>query len=519
MPRLPHGKVVTLEEFQSARAALAERSADIPLGFAAAQPVITTDFGFLFSELQQDPNDLLPESRATRDALVELGRTMVDEGGDPGGGDSRIPAAYTYFGQFVDHDITLEAQSATLPDLVDPDLVPLTPEEIEDNVQNGRTGNLELDSVYGFPAPRDGARMQIGMVSPIGGRPPGKDDFNDLPREGRSSDPERDRAALIGDARNDENTIIAQLHVAFLRAHNELVEQGQRFGGASRTLRRHYQHIILHDFLKRIVEPQIVDETIERNRVYDPKDQPFMPLEFSVVAYGFGHSMVRAAYNFNLNFNLSGEPDTFPATLELLFTFSALSGQLGDFDTLPDNWIIQWENLIDAGASFDRTRRIDTKLVEPLFQLTDLRGRPRQGDRARLAVRNLLRGYLLRLPTGQAVARALQRRLSGVRDIPVLGPSRIRRGAASEEQAQVLEDAGFLDRTPLWYYILAEAAVLGNGRRLGPVGGTIVAEVLVGLVRRSQSSILRAENWEPTLPGADEGTFTLADLLRFAGVL
>ena len=223
------------------------------------------------------------------------------------------------------------------------------------------------------------------MVSPIGGRPPGKDDFNDLPREGRSSDPERDRAALIGDARNDENTIIAQLHVAFLRAHNELVEQGQRFGGASRTLRRHYQHIILHDFLKRIVEPQIVDETIERNRVYDPKDQPFMPLEFSVVAYRFGHSMVRAAYNFNLNFNLSGEPDTFPATLELLFTFSALSGQLGDFDTLPDNWIIQWENLIDAGAPFDRNRRIDTKLVEPLFQLTDLRGRPRQGDRARLA--------------------------------------------------------------------------------------------------------------------------------------
>ena len=135
MPRLPHGKVVTLEEFQSARAALAERSADVPLGFAAAQPVITTDFGFLFSELQQDPNDLLPESRATRDALVELGRTMLDEGGDAGDGDSRIPAAYTYFGQFVDHDITLEAQSATLPDLVDPDLVTLTPEEIEDNVQ------------------------------------------------------------------------------------------------------------------------------------------------------------------------------------------------------------------------------------------------------------------------------------------------------------------------------------------------------------------------------------------------
>src|ERR687898_22085 len=169
MPRLPHGEAVTLEDFQSARAALAERSADIALGFAAAQPVITRDFGFLFPELQQNPDNLLPESRATRDALVELGRTMLDEGGDAGGGDSRIPAAYTYFGQFVDHDITLEAQSATLPELTDPDLVPLTLDEIRDNLQNGRTSMLELDSVYGVQAPRDGAKMRIGRVFPLGG--------------------------------------------------------------------------------------------------------------------------------------------------------------------------------------------------------------------------------------------------------------------------------------------------------------------------------------------------------------
>jgi hypothetical protein len=529
MPRLPHGEVVTLEEFQSARSALASSSANIPLAFAAARPVVTRDFGFLFPELQQNPDNLLPQSRATRDALVELGRTMLDAGGETGGGDSRIPAAYTYFGQFVDHDITLEAQSADLPELLDPDLAPLTPDQIEDNLQNGRTATLELDSVYGFPAPREGAGMQIGKITPLNGdappllRPPGKDDDNDLPRQGRSNVPELDRAALIGDARNDENTIIAQLHVAFLRAHNALVDQGEKFGAARRIMRQHYQHIVLHDFLKRIVDPQIVDETIEQNRVYEPLTQSFMPLEFSVAAYRFGHSMVRAAYDFNLNFNASGEPGTTPATLfPFLFTFTALSGQLGfgpGSETLPDNWIIEWENLVDAGAPFNRTRRIDTKLVEPLFQLTDFQGRPRRADRARLAVRNLLRGYLLRLPTGQAVAHALQQKLSGVRDIPVLRPNRIRDGAASDDQAGVLEDAGFLDRTPLWYYILAEAAVLENGRRLGPVGGTIVAEVLVGLVRRSENSILRMTDWEPTLPSADEGTFTLADLLRFARVL
>jgi hypothetical protein len=511
---LPHGKPVTLENFQAARTALAESSADVALGFAAARPVVTQDFDFLFPDLQADPANLLPESRTTRDALVELGRVMLDAGGDAGSGGSRIPAAYTYFGQFVDHDITLEAESATLPELTDPDLVPLTLDEIRDNLQNGRTSMLELDSLYGVQAPRDGAKMRIGRVVPLNGnappnlRPPGKDDFNDLPRRVRSDIPELDRAAKIGDARNDENTIIAQLHVAFLRAHNELVEQGHTFGRASRILHRHYQHIVLHDFLKRIVDPQVVDQTIQQNRVYLPsRDNVFMPLEFSVAAYRFGHSMVRAAYDFNLNFNR----DVIPASLGLLFTFSALSGQLGEFERLPENWIIEWENLVDAGAPFNRARRIDPKLVEPLFQLTDLRGRIRQNDRARLAVRNLLRGYRLRIPTGQAVANALGE--------DVLTEDQIKDGAASPEQVGALEQGGFLDRTPLWYYVLAEAATLENGRRLGPVGGTIVAEVLVGLIRRSENSILRVDDWEPTLPSARPGEFTLPDLLRFAGVL
>jgi hypothetical protein len=517
MPRLPHGKLITVDEFRAARDALIERSADVTLGFAAAQTLSTQDFGFLFPELQENPGNLLPEGRATRDNLVELGRVMVDDN-PTSGEDTDIPAAYTYFGQFVDHDITLDLVSADLPELTDPDLVPLPLDRIENELQNARTATLELDSVYGLPAPRVGPKMQLGKVTELGGnsrpllRPPGKDDDNDLPRGPRNANPELDRAALIGDARNDENTIIAQMHVAFLRAHNQLVDGGRTFGAARRLLRQHYQHIILHDFLKRVADPQVVDETIEENRVYTPDpDNTFMPLEFSVAAYRFGHSMVRAEYDFNLNFQ--------PATLDLLFTFTALSGQLGEFDTLPENWIIQWPNFVDVDEPATRTRRIDTKVVEPLFVLPDLRGRPRQGDRARLAVRNLLRGYLLRLPTGQAVARALQQRLSGVRDIPVLGPNRIRNGAGSPDQVQRLEAGGFLQRTPLWYYILAEAAVLEDGQRLGPVGSTIVAEVLVGLIRRSENSILRLADWQPTLPSARPGTFTLTDLLRVARVL
>ena len=512
MPRLSHGEVLTLEEFQKAQDTVAESSTESPLGFAVmARAVDTKDFGFLFSGLQDDPDNLLPERRRTRDALVLLGRTMQAGGG----GDSGIPAAYTYFGQFVDHDITLELESTTLPDLVDPDLTPLGRTEIRQKIRNARTATLDLDSVYGGFAPRgdeNEEKMRIGRVTTSGDRPSGKDVFNDLPRRGRSSDPKLDREALIGDPRNDENLIVAQLHVAFLRAHNRLVNQGEDFVGARKLLRQHYQHIVLQDFLKRIADPQVVDETIEQNHVYTPgEDRLFMPLEFSVAAYRLGHSMVRSQYDFNVNFPA--------ATFDLLFTFTALGGQLGGDDTLPERWIIEWEHFVDAGAPFTKTRSIDTRLVEPLFELPDLQGRPLQGDRGRLAVRNLLRGYLLRLPTGQAVARTLGQRLQGVRNIPVLTPQQIR-DAASEEQVQVLQDAEFLQRkTPLWYYILAEATALGNGQRLGPVGSTIVAEVLVGLVRRSEGSILRTDSWQPTLPSAQAGTFTLTDLLKFARVL
>ena len=93
--------------------------------------------------------------------------------------------------------------------------------------------------------------------------------------------------------------------------------------------------------------------------------------------------------------------------------------------------------------------------------------------------------------------------------------------AANPQQAQALGAGGFLGRTPLWYYLLAEAKHPdgGDGQRLGPVGSTIVAEVLIGLVRRSQDSILRTPGWTPSLPSAHPGRFELADLLRFARVL
>jgi hypothetical protein len=538
MPRWVHGRTeVTEETLNEAREAVSERIAEVGPAFAVDKRVeFERRFDFLFLELQDDPDNLLPEARATRDALVDLGKAMADDGTDAAAGDSTFSAAYTYFGQFVDHDITLEksGQPGMKPP-VEEDLKPLPLKDIREQTRNVRTGELELDSVYNHPARRDpepnGPRMKIGKVSPSGNRPPDKDDFNDLLRRRKQLDkPERDREALIGDPRNDENLIVAQMHVAFLRAHNRLLEETsppERLKKAKRRLRRHYQHIVIHDFLRQIAEPSIVDDTIKKNRVYTPgEDEFFMPLEFSVAAYRFGHSMVRAQYDFNLNFNTSRPPNSRARIFPELFMFTALSGQIRDFKTVPENWIIQWQNFFrGAGDFFNKARKIDTKLVEPLEHLQTMAGQ-REGDppdhlAAKLAVRNLLRGYQLRMPTGQAVARALHDKFLGVRDIPVLTAAQIRKGAgggpAGDKQRQVLEDSGFDERTPLWYYILAEAALLRDGRRLGPVGSTIVAEVLVGLVRRSPDSILAPGlDWKPNLPSEEPGEFTLHDLLRYA---
>jgi nucleoid-associated protein YgaU len=207
-----------------------------------------------------------------------------------------------------------------------------------------------------------------------------------------------------------------------------------------------------------------------------------------------------------------------------LFTFTAFSGELRNFNTLPDNWIIEWHRFVGAPHAPDikktnMARRFDTKLAATLFSLPNLQGEPPSGeteeerDPGRLPVRNLLRGYLLRMPTGQALAKALH--------LPVLTSDQLKAAAANSKQIRALTEGKFLERTPLWYYLLAEATHPsgGNGKRLGPLGSTIVAEVLIGLTRRSEDSILKAPGWQPSLPAAQPGRFQLADLLRFAGVL
>src|SRR5205814_9912989 len=241
----------------------------------------------------QKPSRPLPDFE---EGLTELGRAMTDR--DPPLEEESQPdlpsAGYTYLGQFIDHDLTL-------------DLTPLdraTPNV--ENTLNLRSPFLDLDHVYGGgptlspflyeKGNRGAERFLIGKT---------KDDLTlaeDLPRNVEG-------IALTGDPRQDENLILAQLHVAFLKLHNAIVSDPallnaspayRRAGDTDFTVARrivtwHYQWIVRHDYLPRIIDPITFQKLpeLEQAAHANPLQTSTLPVEFNVGAFRFGHSMVR----------------------------------------------------------------------------------------------------------------------------------------------------------------------------------------------------------------------------------
>jgi len=462
----------------------------------------TGKFGRMFPELRP----LTP----SLESLTELGNAMNDANpNSPEGDNANVPAGYTYLGQFIDHDITFDT-TALQETLVDPLAV-----------RNFRTPMLDLDSLYGAgpngqPYLYQLSDPELFLIGQTNAKPGNGDPRiptklpNDLPRA-------QSTLGIIGDPRNDENLIVAQLHLAFMKFHNKIVA-GIRDGSIKQEspIRKtafeeardlviwHYQWIVLHDFLRRILDIEQLDEVLKKGRrFFNFGQEPFIPVEFSVAAYRLGHSMIRAAYDYNRVFTpLPG--GVTPATLELLFAFTAKSGKFGDFAgiPIPSDWIIDWRRFfeIDPKVEVGLSRKLDPFLVDPLKNL------PNVPQPSSLAVRNLHRGRSMGLPSGQSVARFMKLKSLNKSDI-AQGPD----GAVAKKHQFHVE-------SPLWYYILKEAQIQGKGKRLGEVGSRIIAEVFVGLLEADSSSFLaRNPDWKPILPAAKPGTFTMADLLKFVG--
>lgn len=439
----------------------------------------TGRFGKMFSSLSS--------LAVNASQLVELSRLMR---GGQNNDNLRIPAGFTYLGQFIDHDITFD-QTSSLEQQNDPEAL-----------ENFRTPAFELDSLYG-----SGPEVSRHLYDPDH---PGKFFLDlerefDLPRNSR-------KTALIGDPRNDENLIIAQLHLAFLKFHNAVFDkvdtipddlQGEtRFEKTQRLVRWHYQWIVRKEFLPLLVGEVVVNDVFQNPlRFYRPPgNYPFMPIEFSVAAYRFGHSQVRPFYH--LNDNPEGKP------LQL-FTEDPPNGHRQDLRGGPIEKVhaVNWKNFFDTGAlptpgANRASKLIDTILSAPLHNLP-LEVVP-HGPRS-LAERNLLRGEKMGLPSGQDVATVMQA------EIPNLDPltdTEIWSGFPNTFQEQ---------SAPLWFYILKEAELREGGMMLGKVGGYLVAEVFRGLLEKDSHSFLRKKShWTPSL--SSTGNFTIVDLLKLAGV-
>jgi hypothetical protein len=434
-------------------------------------------FGRLFNKDPQQPS---------HQVLIDLGKKggMMDEGdGLPAADNQTLPLGFVFLGQFVDHDITLDMTSA-LEQVSNPK-----------KVINVRTATLELDSVYaGGPQkdanvpdrkmydPSDPDKLRVGTAM----------NPNDLPRV--SSGPDKD-LALIGDPRNDESLVTNQIHVAFLKFHNAVVEHvrvnrttSNVFEEARRQVIWHYQWIVLHDFLPRIIGQTMVDDILQNGLQHykvKPNHKPYIPVEFSVAAYRYGHSQVRSRMQIN-------------SSLQNVALFSSV---MTGFKPVTLNEVVDWSHFFDRDSRnpAQRARKIDGKLAGVLFDLPFIDPAVPAEHRS-LATRNLLRGSTFQLLSGQKVAQRMQ--------VTALTDAQLGLGGTGLEV-----------RTPLWYYILKEAELQQGGDLLGEVGGRIVGEVLIGLLQEDEDSILnQTPEFTPTLPSMSSGDFTMVDLLNFAGV-
>jgi hypothetical protein len=430
-------------------------------------------FGRIFRKLEPCP--LYGPARLSQlaDTMRETGATPTGWGSasPPTEGDNEhIPAGYTYFGQFADHDITFDPASS------------VQRQNDPDALVNFRTPRFDLDSVYGsgpldepFQYQADGVRLLTTANS---------QGFDELPRNS-------DGVAIIGDPRNDENTVVSQMHLGLIQLHNRFVEEVQQegmltdrhhvFAEAQRRTRWHYQWALVHDFLPLLIGRPLFDRLYDvdktgwpeiRPRYYRPRTSAYMPVEFSAAAYRFGHSQVRDRYALNAEIEVP------------LFAPGDASGPLTDLrggQQVPTSWQVSWPFFFRSGDQAPQlSRLINTTLSQSLF---DLPARPTDEPQS-LPLLNLMKGEQLGLPSGQDVAKHMG-------ESP-LTPDELRGPAGVDVPVP----------TPLWYYLLREAESRGEGgTHLGPVAGRIVGEVLLGLLEQDPTSYYNVERrWEPTLP-------------------
>lgn len=392
--------------------------------------------------------------------------------------DGPADTGMTFFGQFVDHDLTLDATSA-LGTRIDPATIP-----------NVRTPSLDLDCVYGA-GPEASPHLY------------GADDAEQFLVFGRKDNP-RDLArtcagkALIGDPRNDENIIVAQVQAIFIELHNLLMSKRvdgtpegedikacahegidtqvwsdhvsprlRNFEEVRRFVRLHYQWMVWCELLPAFVDLACLDWALESQPF--GWDAPVMPVEFTGAGYRFGHATTQFAYAL-----------TKGATPVELFAMPGFGPRPVEGNIEYAVWFT-----MSGGVKAQKARPVGPHLGAPLLDLPFVHDTINLAEinetlsvqQARnLALRNMVRDrYTYQLASGQQLAAKL-----GTPVFPV---------------PDVLKDRGFT-KTPLWFHCLQEAERHGDGKLTG-AGGRLVGSVFANLLRRDSTTFLHIPHFKP----------------------
>jgi hypothetical protein len=514
-------------------------------------PQQSSAYCYMFPDLAKKNAADFPRGDAKTRKLFEsldgLAGKMDEIAGSPPTAVSDLQAVYTYFGQFVNHDLSAPfraggnqaddgpiEQNLDLAVLASPERT-TGPEQAVKELRNEHPAPMTLNSLYGsgpfgndpeiqalykkdsaefalgqtIRAPDNDLLMQVTDISKIKFPPQA---LPDLPRDAAKN------VALIADQRNDENLVISQLHLAFMLFHNNAVQALKAkfsdpktlFDEARKLVTWHYQWCILNDFLKRLLPSgmQVSSHLLTQSGC--------VPLEFTTAAFRFGHSMVSDLYDYNENFSDRGALGK--ASLRQLFNFTSrqkMGGSSHPSKQLPDHWVIDWQRFLKIGSAADR---IDPAMTANMAILSGVIP-PSKADMGLSSIchRNLKRGFHRYMASGQDFAAAL--------NTSVLKPDEVL-GAVADAGTRDFLKSHELDRqTPAWFYFLCEAKVKGGGNKLGPAAATIIAETIHGLLRLDPGSAVNAKggSWRPKdsplRTPKNEEIDSIGAFLRFSGTL
>jgi Animal haem peroxidase len=437
----------------------------------------------------------------------------------------KLSAVYTYFGQFMNHDISapvgsLITEAASIPLMgvigaIDPPGLDKqyragNIDQILQAIRNEQSFPLQMESLYAdgptssdaevrklYEA--DGMRFRLAKTTRLDDsalamttkRPElvhHMVDAVDIPRDGEK------RLALIADRRNDENLIISQLHLALMLLHNKAVaalapqiaDPGTRFKEARKLVTHHYQWCILNDYLPHLLSAGVVEKVLAQAPRLSRSHE--VPMEFTTAAFRFGHSMVSQEYDFNDNFGEDGHMGD-SAELHELFAFTSRGGMapFGDVTSqLPDHWVADWDRLTHTTSRLSGADRIDMSFASDMLNHM---AHAENMNHASIFFRNIVRGFHRRIPFGQDLAKAYG--LTPLAATKVLS-------VMPEDTRSIAKQLGFDTHTPAWLYFLCEAQAMEAGQRVGPTASHIIADTIIGLLRRNAGSVLNTGgNWHP----------------------